>query len=225
MELPVSRPEHTHAHTHTHGKRKHPLTFSFMRVIWKVGCQASLSACFLTAGSRSGSPGRLVRRRNASPDPRVCRETPRLVFTNVSCKYRHGGKNGKYLWWNVYVYMFLFLCCWCHIIKFFSLCFLLALHSQYPSLLQDASKARRLSAKKQTAQSGGGVWGWSLVLCVESLQDILFQHLSQLSAVCTVCSHQWAHWTETKAWLTSSGSQCQVQIWPSSQIWHTYIIF
>lgn len=53
--------------------------------------------------------------------------------------------------------------------------------------------------KKQTAQSGGGVWGWSLVLCVESLQDILFQHRSQLSAVCTVCSHQWAHWTETKA--------------------------
>lgn len=80
MELPVSCPKHTHR------KKNSPWSLSYLysliQTIRGVHYHPlwSGSVCSLTAESRSGSPGCLVRPRTASPDPRVCSETPTPVL-------------------------------------------------------------------------------------------------------------------------------------------------
>lgn len=115
----------------------------------------------------------------------------------------------------------LFLWCCCNITKLFSLFISCQFFPRDELPFFETYPRRDASALKQTVQSEGGVWGWSLVLCVESLQDILFGPLSQLSAVCTVCSHQWAHLGQKPrpdslvhiAWHSRPSFWMDVRIW------------
>lgn len=176
MKLPVCCPKDIH----THKRRESPCN-----ILHQSGLKPRLpvSVCFLTAGSRFGSPWCLARQRTASPDPRVCRETPHLVFImNI-------GMNSKYP--NMFCLNPSVLLLWewcCHITcHFFSSPFTSCEffpHNDLPFL-------ETHQRKKQRVQSEGGVWGAEPCLVCGVTPG--YPVWGPESAECTVCSHQWAH--------------------------------